>query len=343
MFIMRAWVIEKTGPLCPENFKLVTLPDPVPSVGEILIKVKACGVCHTDLDEVEGRVEPTFLPIIPGHQIVGEVVEIGEGVKGFKVGDRVGAGWIWSSCGRCEFCLRGLENLCPSFKGTGKDAHGGYAEYFLIKEDFAFPLPQGMEDKFLAPLFCAGSIGFRALKLAKVSEGATLGLLGFGASNHLVLKMAKALYPQIKIFVFTRSPKAKELAQSLGADFVGDLEEGREMSLDALIDTTPAWKPPFFALRYLKPGGRLIINAISKEEGDKDSLLVLSYQRDLWMEREIKSVANITREDIREFLYLAQRLNIKPDVEVYPFEEALQALLDIKNRKIKGAKVLIVS
>lgn len=337
---MKAWLIKEVGELSPEKFIFREIQDPEISSDEILIKVKACGICHTELDEIEGRAKPSILPVIPGHQIVGEVVAVGEGVKKFKVGDLAGAGWIYSTCGKCEFCKKGLENLCPEFKGTGKDAHGGYAEYFKIKEAYAFKLPYWKEPEKLAPFFCAGSIGYRALKISGIKNGEILGLIGFGASNHLVLKMAKALYPDSPLFVFARNPAQREMALKLGADFAFDIEEEPEDYPHALIDTTPVWKPPLYLLRYLRPGGRLVINAIRKEEHDKDFLLELSYERDLWLEKEIKTVANITRADIEEYLKLVEKAQIEPEVEIYSFDEAFKALEDLKNHKIRGAKVL---
>ncbi len=340
---MKAWIIKETGTLSPKNFFITKVENPEISFDEILIKVKACGICHTELDEIEGRATPGLLPVIPGHQIVGEVVAIGEGVKKFKIGDLAGAGWIYSTCGRCEYCKKGLENLCPEFKGTGKDAHGGYAEYFKIRENYAFKLPKGRAPEKLAPLFCAGSIGYRALKLSGIKNGEILGLIGFGASNHLVLKIAKILYPDSPVIVFARNPSQREMALKLGADLALDLEEEPEDYPHALIDTTPVWKPPFYLLKYLRPGGRLVINAIRKEDQDKDFLLKLSYERDLWLEKEIKTVANITRADIEEFLKLVDRTSIEPEIEIYSFEEAYKALEDIKNHKIGGAKVLKIS
>jgi len=339
---MKAWVIEKITNVLedPEPLKLVELEDPIPAEDEIVIKVHACGVCHTEIDEIEGRALPSFFPIIPGHQIVGEVVEIGEEVKNFKVGDRAGAGWIYHSCEKCEYCKRGLENLCSAFKATGKDVHGGYAEYFKIKETFAFHLPKRFSYEELAPLFCAGAIGYRALKLANPRDEQNIGLIGFGASAHLVLKLIKALFPFSKVFVFARDPKQRELALKLGAFWTGTFEEKPPQNIYCAIDTTPVWKPPLSILKYLVPGGRLVINAIRKEEHDKDAFLNLNYEKDLWMEKEIKTVANVTRKDIKEFLQIAETFNIKPEIEVYPFDKANQALKDIKNRKIKGAKVL---
>jgi len=341
---MKAWVIETITHISEDTnpLKLVEIDDPEPEKDEIVIKVHACGVCHTEIDEIEGRAQPSFFPIIPGHQIVGEVVKVGEEVTKFKIGDKVGAGWIYFSCEKCEYCKRGLENLCSQFKATGKDLHGGYAEYFKIKENFAFPLPKTFSYEECAPFFCAGAIGYRSIKLANPRDEQNIGLVGFGASGHLVLKTIKALFPFSKVFVFARNPKQKELALSLGAFWVGDIEEEPPQKLHCAIDTTPVWKTPLSILKYLVPGGRLVINAIRKEDKDKEALLNLDYARDLWLEKEIKSVANITRKDIKEFLQLVETFNIKPEIEVYPFEKANQALKDIKNKKIKGAKVLKV-
>ncbi len=342
---MKAWVIENITDLSknPEPLKLIELPDPIPESDEIIIKVHACGICHTEIDEIEGRAIPSFFPIIPGHQIAGEVVEIGKRVEKFKIGDKAGAGWIYSACGKCELCKKGLENLCSEFKATGKDAHGGYAEYFKIKETFAFHLPETFSYEETAPLFCAGAIGYRSLMLAGPENGQNIGLIGFGASAHLVLKMIRYLFPNIKIFVFSRTPKEREFALNLGAFWAGDIGEEPPEKLHFAIDTTPVWRPPLTTLKFLLPAGRLIINAIRKEEVDKNELLNLDYPKDLWLEKEIKSVANVTRKDIEEFLKLAEKIPIKPEIEVYPFEKANQALKDIKNRKIKGAKVLKIA
>lgn len=339
---MKAWIIENISNLLENEtpLKLTELEDPKPQKDEIIIKVHACGVCHTEIDEIEGRALPSFFPIIPGHQIVGEVVEVGEEVKNFKVGDRAGAGWIYSSCEKCDYCKKGLENLCSAFKATGKDVHGGYAEYFKIKETFAFHLPKRFSYEEAAPLFCAGAIGYRSLKLANPRDEQNIGLVGFGASGHLVLKLIKALFPFSKVFVFARNPIQKELALSLGAFWAGDIDEEPPRKLHCAIDTTPVWKPPLSVLKHLVPGGRLVINAIRKEDYDKEAFLNLDYARDLWMEKEIKTVANVTRKDIKEFLQIAETFNIRPEIEVYSFEKANQALKDIKNKKIKGAKVL---
>lgn len=339
---MKALVLEKIESLKinSEPLKLVEVEIFEPQSNEVLIKVHSCGICHTEIDEIEGRVVPAFLPIILGHQVVGEIAEIGKDVKRFKVGDRVGAGWIYSVCGKCEFCLKGLENLCRNFKATGKDVHGGYAEYFKIQEDFAFHLPENFTYEEAAPLFCAGAIGYRSLMLTNPRNGQNIGLVGFGASGHLVLKMIRYLYPESKIFVFARDENQRKLATKLGAFWTGDIDETPPEKLDSAIDTTPVWKPPLNVLKHLKPAGILVINAIRKEEADKSELLRVSYPEDLWLEKEIKTVANVTRKDIATFLKIASEMALKPEIEIYSFEEANKALLDIKNRRIKGAKVL---
>lgn len=326
---------ENSAPLALE-----TLPDPVPRGREILIKISACGVCHTELDEIEGRTPPSQFPIILGHQVVGRVAELGPGARAFKIGDRVGVAWIFSACGRCKFCLRGEENLCYDFKATGRDAHGGYAEYMTVFEDFAYPIPEVFSDVEAAPLLCAGAIGYRSLRLTNLQDGQNLGLTGFGASAHLVIQLARYLYPNAKIFVFARSETERAFARELGAVWADDISEEPPEKLDAIIDTTPVWRPIIESLKNLERGGRLVINAIRKEDVDKSTLAQLDYATHLWLEKEIKSVANVTRRDVHEFLELAAKIPIKPEVQVYKLEEANQALLDLKARKIRGAKVL---
>lgn len=341
---MRALVIDKIESLTlkREPLKLVEIDNPKPLENEILIRVRACGICHTEIDEIEGRVLPTFLPIIPGHQVVGEVVETGKDVRRFKIGDRVGAGWIYSVCGKCEFCQKGFENLCENFKATGKDANGGYAEYFKIEEDFAFHIPENFTYNESAPLFCAGAIGYRSLILAEPQNGQNIGLIGFGASGHLVMKMIRYLYPDSRVFVFARDENQRLLSIKLGAYWAGDINQNPPERLNSAIDTTPVWKPPLSILRYLKPAGRLVINAIRKEEHDKFEFTRIDYSKDLWLEKEIKTVANVTRKDIGDFLKIASEAELIPEIETYRFEDANKALLDIKNRNIKGAKVLII-
>lgn len=320
--------------------ELSDLPRPEPREGEILVRVSRCGVCHTELDEIEGRTPPPRFPVIPGHQVVGRVEKTGEAASRFAPGDRVGVAWINSACGRCRFCLEGSENLCPDFRATGRDADGGYAEYTVVGEDFAYPVPEALTDSEAAPLLCAGAIGYRSLRLAGLRDGDNVGLTGFGASGHLVLALIRHKYPGSDAFVFTRTPSERDFALELGARWAGDTSEEPPEKLRSIIDTTPAWRPVVEALKNLRPGGRLVINAIRKEDTDKDRLLKLDYSRDLWMEREIKSVANITRKDASELLSLAARIPLRPSVREYPLEEANTALMEMKERKIRGAKVL---
>lgn len=326
-----------------EPLEMVDLPDPVPGEKEILVKISACGVCHTELDEIEGRTPPPRLPVVLGHQVVGKVEKVGTGTNKYKIGDRVGIAWIYSACGKCDFCLQGNENLCEEFKATGQDANGGYAEYMTVKEDFAFPIPDEFSDVHAAPLLCAGAIGYRSLRLTGIKDGQSLGLTGFGASAHLVLKMVRHKYPNTKVFVFARSEKERIFARELGAVWAGDTGDESPERLDSIIDTTPAWKPVVEALKNLKSSGRLVINAIRKEEKDKDYLLKLDYPLHLWMEKEIKSVANVASRDVREFLQLAAKIPIKPEIQEFSLEEANTALLELKERKIRGAKVLRIN
>ncbi|OQK18188.1 alcohol dehydrogenase [Methyloprofundus sedimenti] len=319
--------------------EILELPVPVPAENEILLKVSTCGVCHTELDEIEGRTPPPKLPVVPGHQVVGRVEAIGTKVTTFKTGDRVGVAWIFSACGKCKFCLSGHENLCRDFKATGRDANGGYAQYMVVAAHFAYAIPKFFSAECAAPLLCAGAIGYRSLCLTGLQNGQRLGLTGFGASGHLVLKMVKHSYPNSEVFVFARNAAERTFALSLGAVWAGDTTEKAPSKLDCIIDTTPAWEPVVEALANLDSGGRLVINAIRKE-GDKQSLLDLDYPLHLWQEKEIKSVANITRRDVNEFLNLAAAMELKPEVQVFALEQANEALLELKNQKIRGAKVL---
>jgi propanol-preferring alcohol dehydrogenase len=341
---MRALLLKRICDLRTERRPLTPGHAPEPRAGddEIVIKVGACGVCHTELDEIEGRTPPSFFPIIPGHQVVGRVVEKGTGVTRLQIGDRVGVGWIFSACGICPWCRSDRENLCEQFHATGRDVHGGYAEFLKVREAFAIPLPEEFSDSEAAPLLCAGAIGYRSLRLAGIEDGQILGLTGFGASAHLVLKMVRHQYPSSDVFVFARSEQERLFALELGAVWAGDTEESPPEKLDAVIDTTPVWRPVVAALKNLKSGGRLVINAIRKEDADKARLLELRYPQHLWMEKEIKSVANVTRRDIRECLALAARIPIKPEYREYALEDANQALLELKERKIRGAKVLSI-
>jgi propanol-preferring alcohol dehydrogenase len=339
---MKVMLLKSLGNLNenPKPLDLAELPEPTPGVGQVLIKVSACGVCHTELDEIEGRTPPPKLPVVLGHQVVGRVVSNGGAASRFKVGERVGVPWIYSACGECEYCRSGQENLCPEFQATGRDVNGGYAEYMTVPEAFAHPIPQVFSDTQAAPLLCAGAIGYRSLRLANLADGQNLGLTGFGASGHLVLLLVREKYPQARVYVFSRSPDEQEFARQLGAIWAGGIGQRSPEKLHAIIDTTPVWKPVVEALDDLKPGGRLVINAIRKEEVDKDYLLKLDYPTHLWMEKEIKSVANVARRDVSEFLKLAAEIPIRPEAQEFALEDANQALSEMKAGNIRGAKVL---
>jgi propanol-preferring alcohol dehydrogenase len=267
---------------------------------------------------------------------VGRVDKLGVGAARFRIGDRVGVGWIHSSSGAED------ENLSPCFCATGRDADGGYAEYMTVPEGYAYPIPAVFSDVEAAPLLCAGAVGYRSLRLTGIKHGQSLGLTGFGGSAHLVLQLVRHLYPSTKVYVFARDSEARAFALSLGAVWAGDTPERAPVALDAIIDTTPAWRPVVEALANLKPGGRLVINAIRKEERDKEALLALSYGDHLWLEKEVKSVANVTHWDIAQFLPIAAEIPLRPEVQTYPLEDANRALLELKHGPVRGAKVLLI-
>ena len=339
---MRAYILDTIGDCADSDSPLTftELSDPLPRDGEILVRVSACGICHTELDEIEGRTPPPHMPVVPGHQIIGRVESVGKNAKKFSTGDRVGIAWIHSSCGTCEYCLSGCENLCPAFVATGRDVNGGYAEFTTVSEDYTYPIPDRFTDNQAAPLLCGGAIGFRSLRLTGLTDGQNLGLTGFGASAHLILRMTRHLFPRSQCFVFARSQNERAFALDLGATWAGDISDRSPRPLHAIIDTTPAWKPVLKALENLAPGGRLVINAIRKEHSDIEQVLALDYPRHLWMEKEIKSVANVARHDVAEFLRLADKIPIIPTIEVYPFDKIAVALRDLKKGIIRGAKVL---
>ena len=335
---MRAMILERTCSLLENDhpLRMVELSKPVPDRREVLLEVTACGVCHTELDEIEGRASPPRLPVVLGHEVVGRVVALGVDVDQRVLGERVGVGWIHSSSGDRE------ENVSPEFKATGRDVNGGYSEYMCVPYEYAYRLPEVFSDVEAAPLLCAGAIGYRALRLTGISDGDALGLTGFGGSAHLVLQLSKLLYPNSPVYVFARDEQTRSFAAQLGADWVGATEDRAPIGLKAVIDTTPAWFPVVQALVNLKPGGRLVINAIRKEDADKEKLLDLDYGKHLWLEKEIKSVANITHFDIREFLEVAANGRIRVEVETYPLEDANKALVALKRHTTRGAKVLTV-
>jgi propanol-preferring alcohol dehydrogenase len=279
--------------------------------------------------------------MILGHEIVGRVEGLGLGVSKLKEGDRVGIGWINWACGKCRFCLKGEENLCDTAKWTGKDANGGYAQYTVVSEDFAYPIPQKFADVKAAPLLCAGVIGYRALRLSGMEDGKALGLYGFGASAHIVIQIARYRYPNGKVFVFTR-PNQKEhqdLAGKLGADWIGATGDTPPEKLDCAIDFTPVGEPVREALKNLQKGGRVVINAIRKTT----PIPKLDYTEHLWYEKEVKSVANVARRDAHEFLPLAAEIPIVSETQEFKLEQANEALLLLKEGKIRGAGVLKIA
>lgn len=335
---MRAMLLKSTASLdeCQQPLQLADLPQPEPGEGEILIEIRACGVCHTELDEIEGRTPPPALPVIPGHEVVGTVARLGAGCSRHAVGERVGVGWIHSSDGSRA------ENITAAFRATGRDANGGYAEYMTVPERYAYPIPGGFSDEEAAPLLCAGGVGYRSLRLARINNGQVLGLTGFGGSGHLVLQLAKHLYPDSPVYVFARSGKERAFARELGADWSGDTADIPPQPPHAIIDTTPAWRPVLAALEALRPGGRLVINAIRKEDRDRHLMAAIRYEDHLWQEKEIKSVANVTARDIAEFLPIAAEIPLRVRVQTYALEEANAALHDLRAGHVRGAKVLTI-
>jgi propanol-preferring alcohol dehydrogenase len=341
---MKAMVLTHPGPIATKPLELKEVPTPRPRQGEVLVRITVCGVCHTDLDEAEGRLAAR-LPVIPGHQIVGHIEALGPGASRFKQGDRVGIAWIYSADGTCEFCRTGNENLCAQFRGTGCDANGGYAEYVVAPQESVYPIPEPFTDVQAAPLLCAGVIGYRALRLTNLQSGQVLGLFGFGASAHILIQVVRHKFPDSRVFVFTRPGQSEhqEMAKTLGAEWAGATGDDPPARLHAAIDFTPTWTPIIEAMRVLKPGGRLVINAIRKEDKDKDALLRLNYATHLWREKEIKTTANVTHQDAREFLPLAAEIPIRPRVQEFPLEQANEALQRVKDGKTQGAAVLRIS
>lgn len=337
-------IFRGAAPGAAGRLELAERPVPSPRGGELLVRVVVCGVCRTDLDVVDGRLAPAALPVVPGHQAVGRVEALGAGVQEVRVGDRVGVAWIHSACGECRWCRDGRENLCPRFVSTGCGHDGGYAELLTVPAGFAHPIPDALDDLAAAPLLCAGAIGWRALRATGVSDGEPLGLTGFGASAHLVLQLARRRLPRSPIHVFARQPEERRFALELGASWAGASDDPTPEPLAAIIDTTPVWTPVVDALAHLAPGGRLVVNAIAKQRSDQDALLRLDYATHLWMEREIRSVANVTRADVREMLAAAVALGLRPTVEELPLERADDALDALRRgERVRGARVLRVA
>jgi len=336
---MKAMQLTKTGSVENGCLELRDIPVPQPKDNEILVKVSVCGACHTDLDEAEGRLAVSQLPIVPGHQVVGTVAEKGKNVSKFNLGDRVGITWLYWACGECAFCKTGQENLCEHAQWTGKDANGGYAEYMVIEEEFAHPLPDGFTDAQAGPLLCAGVIGYRTLRLAEVQDGQTIGLYGFGACAHILIQVIKYQLPNSPVFVFTKTERHAQLAKQLGADWTGRSGDIPPAKLQKAMDFTPVGECVRDALAVLQRGGRLIINAIRKET----PVPALQYDTYLWHEKEIKSVANVTKADAEQFLPIASKIPIRPTVEEFPLEAANEVLVKIKHSRLKAAAVLRIS
>ncbi len=326
---MRAMVLEKQG----SPLVLRDLPPLEPGDDEVLVEVKACGVCHTDLHIVEGELQAHRLPVIPGHQIVGKAVQVGRDVVHVSPGDLVGTPWLFSVCGTCSMCRRGKENLCEHARFTGYDVDGGYAEYFLAHRDSVYPLPQGYEVVELAPLLCGGVIGYRAYKATGVEKGDALALFGFGSSAHLVLQLA--LHEGQEVFVFTRSPHHRELARRLGASFVSDADATPPSPFQAAIVFAPSGFLIRKALEHLSPGGRVVAAGIYATP-----IPEIPYEL-IYRERSIQSVANSTRSDVREFLTIAGHYRFQVATEVYPLEAANTVLEKLKRREITVSAVLV--
>ncbi|MFN2118677.1 MAG: zinc-dependent alcohol dehydrogenase family protein [Candidatus Promineifilaceae bacterium] len=329
---MKAMRLEKPGNIEQNPLQWQELPAPDPKPKEVRITVNVCGVCHTDLHTVEGDLDLPRLPITPGHQIVGRINMVGKGVKRFQPGQRVGVAWLNSTCGVCDFCRNGQENLCPEAKFTGLHRDGGYGEQVLVDEQFAFELPPNLTDEEASPLLCAGIIGYRSLRLSGILPGGRLGLYGFGASAHLAIQVAR--YWDCKVYVFTRGTEHQQHALELGAEWVGQAQETPPKPLDAGITFAPAgWIVPL-ALEHLCPGGTLAINAIHMSP-----IPQFDYEK-IYGERSIRSVANFTRQDALEFLELAAQIPIHTNIEIFPLSEANLVLQSLKASQIRGAAVL---
>jgi propanol-preferring alcohol dehydrogenase len=331
---MRAMLLEKPAPAESSPLQLREVAEATPGPGEVVLRVLCCAVCHTDLHIVEGDLALPRLPIIPGHQIVGAVSARGAGVKAFKEGDRVGIPWLYSTCGTCDFCRTDLENLCDNACFTGLHVNGGYADAVVVSEQFAHHLPANFSDESAAPLLCAGVIGYRSYRLSQIRPGQRLGLYGFGASAHIVLQLAR--YQGCELYVFTRAPAHQALARQLGAAWVGRAEDSPSAQLDAAIIFAPAGALVPNALRALRKGGTVALTGITMS-----AIPELDYAS-LYHERVLRSVANSTRRDVREFLDLAAQIPIETEFQLYPLEEANRALQDVKHSRVHGAAVLQV-
>jgi propanol-preferring alcohol dehydrogenase len=333
---MRAFVVETPAAIETNPLRLIEQERPRPAPNEILVRIRACGVCRTDLHVAEGDLPPKHPRIIPGHEIVGVVEEAGPACTRFRVGERVGIAWLRETCGRCKYCLRDAENLCPNARFTGWDHDGGYAEFATVREHFAYALPEGIADEAIAPLLCAGIIGYRAIKRAQVQPGATVGLYGFGGSAHLALQVLR--HWGCRVFVMSRGGIHQELARELGAEWIGAADEPPPAPLDAAILFAPAGNLVVPALEALDRGGILAVAGIYLTP-----IPTLDYERHLFYEKELRSVTANTRRDGDEFLRLAGEIPIRTHTVPMAFEEANRALNQLKHDELKGAAVLRIS
>lgn len=329
---MKACVLHSPAPIECNPLQYADAPVPQPMAGQVLVRVKVCGVCRTDLHVVEGELPPKKSPVIPGHQIVGTVEKCGSGVKRFREGDRVGVAWLQSTCGVCEYCRAGKENLCEQAGFTGYTADGGYAEYAVAPEQFLYSLPEGVVDEQAAPLLCAGIIGFRCLRLAEVKRGQRIAFYGFGAAAHVAIQVAR--HWGAEVYACTREAKHQELARELGAVWAGGAAEAPPALLDSAIIFAPAGELVPAALQGLKKGGTLILGGIHMS-----TIPPLDYQL-LYHERVIRSVANNTREDGDQFLKMAAEIPVRTQVTLFPLTEANRALKELKHDGFRGAAVL---
>lgn len=332
---MRALCLNSARPIEDHPLMLVELPAPIPGPGELRLRVQACGLCRTDLHIIEGDLPLPTLPIVPGHQIVGAVDLVGEGVTRFQAGDRLGVPWLYSTCGRCAFCRRDQENLCDAARFTGYHVNGGYAEFVVAPEAFAYPLPTGISTAHAAPLLCAGVIGFRALRLCEVRPGERLGLYGFGGSAHIAIQVA--VHWGCEVYVFTRSEEHRALARELGARWTGRAEDDPPGLLDSAVIFAPVGRLVLEALRVLAKGGTVALAGVTMTP-----IPQIDYSL-LYQERTVRSVANSTRQDVRDLLRLAVDIPIRTEVRVFPLEEANHALQLLKQSRFSGAGVLVIS
>jgi propanol-preferring alcohol dehydrogenase len=330
---MLAMILNEPDLIENNPLKLVDIENPKPGPHEILVCVQTCGICHTDLHTVEGELDLPKKPVVPGHQVVGVIEKLGEGVSRFKEGDRVGMAWLHSTCGRCSYCHQGKENLCENARFTGYHVDGGYAQYSVIHEDFAYPIPDRFSAEEAAPLLCAGIIGYRALRLSEIKPGQKLGLYGFGASAHVTIQVA--VHWGCKVYVFSRSKKHQKLGEDLGAVWSGESSQTPPQKLDRAIIFAPAGEIVLEALKALDKGGTLALAGIYMTP-----IPQMDYAEHLYYERTVRSVTASTRKDGEELLQIAQEIPIRTQTTLFPLEEANKALLLLKQGKINGAGVL---